>query len=630
MFRGVFTKKDEILPSYISINNYKYVEIDNMYYSGLIIVDYNKENTDIIFKNIINENINIRMSIFCEKQDTYKAIKDLTYNIGNMAIETKETEEVDLVAYTKDDARYIRREMQINNEELYNFYTYIVVYSDDLDKLFFNLNKVQGILESNGLITKLANFREDEVLKSTLPIYYNSSLIKNAARRNILTSGIIATYPFILSNIFDKKGIFLGKNNINNSNIFFDRFDNSKYKNSNMCIFGTSGSGKSFFVKLQVLRQYLLGIKQFIIDPEREYNILSKNLDGQNIIIGPDSNQFINIFDIRENSIEDTSGYLNSKLLKLKSFFYLIFDDMEIEEYSILEKYIIKTYNNKGINFDDESLFKKNNNKNKNNDNDKNKSYEKKIDNIENINKNEIIYFNKIFKTFDEMPILQDLYNEIIEGINNTKNENEKKILNSFKNKLEIFVNGSLSFFNKHTNINLDNNLIVADIYSIGEENYKYAMFLFTELFWDNIKEKREEKKIIYIDEIWRIIGVTSNREVASFIFKIFKTIRKYGGGAVAITQDVSDIFSLDDGNYGRSILNNSEVKVIFNLEEENIKILSNNITLSEKEKMEIKMFKRGESLIFVSNTHVLLKVLASDFEKELMEKDYENINSIK
>lgn len=595
ILKGIFTKKDKIAPSFVSTTNPKYLEVDNMFYSGLIIVDYNKENSDIIFKNIINENINIRMSIFYEKKDTYKAIKELTYNIGNMTSEIKETEEVDLVAYTKDDARYIRREIQINNEELYNLYTYIVVYANDINKLFFNLNKIQGILESQGLVSKLANFREDEVFKSTLPIYYNSNIIKNAARRNILTSGLISTYPFILSNIFDEKGIFLGKNIINNSNVFFDRFDDNKYKNSNMCIFGTSGSGKSFFVKLQILRQYLFGVKQFIIDPEREYDILCNNLNGQNIILGPDSTSYINILDIRENSIEDKSGYLNSKLLKLKSFFYLIFDDMEIEEYSILEKYIIETYRKKNISFNDDSLFKE-------------------------IQGDEI-HFNKEFKDSKDMPILQDLYNEIIEGITKTINKNEEDILNSFKNKLEIFVNGSLKFFNHYTNVEIENDLIVADIYSIGEENYKYAMFLFTELFWDNIKLKRDEKKLIYIDEIWRIIGITSNRETASFIFKIFKTIRKYGGGAVAITQDISDIFSLDDGNYGKSILNNSETKVIFNLEEENIKILERNITLSEKEKVEIKNFQRGECLLFVSNVHILLKVLTSDFEKDLLEK---------
>ena len=600
VLKGSFTKKDSIAPSYISTFNSKYIEINNIYYSGLIIADYNKEYSDIIYKNIINENINIRMSVFYEKKDTYKAIKDLTYNIGNMKGEmNKETEEIDLVAYTENDARYIRREMQINNEELYNLYTYIVVYSDNINTLFFNLNRIQGILESNGLVSKLANFREDEVFKSTLPISYNSNIIKNAARRNILTSSIIATYPFILSNIFDEKGILLGKNNINNTNVFFDRFDNSKYKNSNMSIFGASGSGKSFFVKLQILRQYLYGTKQYIIDPEREYNKLCSNLGGKNIVIGPDSKSFINIFDIRKNSIEDKQGYLNSKLLKLKSFFYLIFDDMETEEYAVLEKYIIKIYENKKINFLDESLF----------------------------NNNE-------FKKSKDMPILQDLYDEILKSLdklNKVKtHHSEKKIFESFKNKLGIFVNGSLSFFNNYTNVELDNDLVVADIYSIGEENYKYAMFLFTEIFWDYIKEDREKRKIIYIDEIWRLIGVTSNREAASFIFKIFKTIRKYGGGAVAITQDISDIFSLDEGNYGKSILNNSESKVIFNMEEENIKVLENYITLSDKEKLEIKSFKIGEALFSVSDIRILLKVIVSDFEKELVEKNYEDINSIK
>ncbi len=603
ILKGVFSKKDEIAPSFISISKPKYLEIDNMYYAGLIIVDYNRENSEIIFKNIINENINIRMSIFYEKKDTYKTIKELTYNIGNMASEKKETEEIDLIAYTKDDARYIRREMQINNEELYNLYTYIIVYAEEVNKLFFNLNKIQGILESNGLITKLANFREDEVFKSTLPIFYNPDIIKNAARRNILTSGLVATYPFILSNIFDEKGIFLGKNIINDSNIFFDRFNNNKYKNSNMCIFGTSGSGKSFFVKLQILRQYLFGIKQFVIDPEREYDILCKNLDGQYIILGPDSDSYINVLEIRENSIEDKLGYLSSKLLKLKSFFYLIFDDMKIEEYSILEKYIIKTYKKKKISFDDQSLFKNTQTKN--------------------------IHLSKTFKSSQDMPIIEDLYNEVAEGIKAIKNTKEKNILHSFKNKLEIFVNGSLNFFNKQTNITINNDLIVADIYSIGEENYKYAMFLLTELFWDTIKENRNEKKLIYIDEIWRIIGATSNKETAAFIFKIFKTIRKYGGGAIAITQDISDIFALDEGKYGKSILNNSEVKAIFSLEEENIKTLEKNITLSEKEKIEIKNFKRGECLLFVSNTHLLLNIITSEFERELVEKRYENINSI-
>ena len=144
-------------------------------------------------------------------------------------------------------------------------------------------------------------------------------------------------------------------------------------------------------------------------------------------------------------------------------------------------------------------------------------------------------------------------------------------------------------------------------------------MYLFTDLFWDKIKKDRNIKKAIYLDEIWRLIGVTSNKEVASFIYKIFKTIRKYGGSSVAITQDISDLFSLNEGTYGKSILNNSSIKTFFSLEEENIKILEKYTNLSEKEKIEIKSLKRGECLMFVGDEHILTKIESADFEKEIV-----------
>ena len=145
-------------------------------------------------------------------------------------------------------------------------------------------------------------------------------------------------------------------------------------------------------------------------------------------------------------------------------------------------------------------------------------------------------------------------------------------------------------------------------------------MYIFTELFWDKIKLNRNKRKAIYLDEIWRLIGVTSNKYVASFIYKIFKTIRKYGGSATAITQDISDLFSLEKGIYGKSILNNSSIKIFFSLEEENIKILSENTNLSEMEKIEIKGLKKGETLMFIGDNHILVKIESDEFEKNLIE----------
>ena len=567
------------------MKNPKYLEIDNLFYSGLIVVNYYREQNEILLKSLLETNINMNISIFYEKQDQYKTIKDLTYHIGNVGVDiqdkNKNREDIDIAIYTYNDARYIRKEMQVNNEDLYFLYIYVEIFSDDIKELKYNLNNIEGIMQSKGMQTRRANFREEQVFRSCLPIMENDIDIKNSAKRNILTTGVLATYPFITSSIFDEEGIFIGKNIYNNSLIFVDRYNTEKYRNANMCIFGTSGAGKSFYTKLLILRYRLMGIEQYVIDPEREYVNLAKALHGTEIKIGPSSNTYINVFDIREESLEDgEKGYLATKISKLIGFFNLIFGNLDEEEKAILEEKIIEVYNLKNINFDDESLYLENN------------------------------IINKKFKSTKYMPILEDFYNIL-------KNDEKTK---KFSIKLIPFVKGSLSFFNNYTNIELNNKLIIADVYELGEENLKYGMYIFTELFWDKIKINRKNKKAIYLDEIWRLIGVTSNKEVASFIYKIFKTIRKYGGSGVAITQDISDLFSLENGIYGRSILSNSSIKSFFLLEENNIKILSENVDPSEKEKIEIKSLKRGESLMFIGDNHILLKVECSESEKEIIE----------
>ena len=564
----------------MNLNNPKYIEIDDYFYSGIIIVNYYREYNDLILKSLIETNINMNISIFYEKLDSSKVIRELTYSIGNVGVELKQSSEnrmdIDIAASAYSDAKYIRKEIQLNNEEVYYLYIYLNIFSKDKKELEYNLDKIEGILQSKGLQTRRSNFRQEQLFKSCLPLLENNEDLKPVAKRNILTSGLISTYPFISSSIFEEKGIYIGNNMYNNSLILIDRYNTNKYKNANMCIFGTSGAGKSFYTKLLILRNILLGIEQYVIDPEREYNNLAKNLNGTIIKIGPTSENYINIFDIRKESIEENEhGYLATKIGKLIGFFNLIFGELNEEEKAILEEKIIKTYKNKNINFNDRSLYKKGK-----------------------------------FKTTKDMPILEDLYN-------NFDDEKTKK----FKIKLIPFIKGSLKFFNNYTNIELNKKLIIADVYELGEENMKYGMYLFTELFWDKIKINRKIKKAIYLDEIWRLIGVTSNKDVAKFIYKIFKTIRKYGGSSVAITQDISDLFSLDNGTYGKSILNNSSIKTFFSLEEENIKLLSQYSNLSEKEKIEIKSLKRGECLTFVGDEHILINVEASDFEKKINEK---------
>lgn len=493
-------------------------------------------------------------------------------------------QDIDIAAFTYNDAKYIRKEIQINNEDFYYLYIYINVFSQNKKDLEYLLNKIEGMLQSKGLQTKRAYFRQEQAFLSCLPLFNNSKDVKEITRRNILTNGILATYPFITSSIYDDDGVFVGTNTNNNSLIFINKYNSNKYKNANMCIFGTSGAGKSYYTKLLILRYRLLGIEQYVIDPEREYTSLCNNMEGTMLKIGPSSQTYINVFDIREESLEEgQNGYLATKISKLIGFFNLIFGNLNEEEKSLLEEKIISVYETKGINFNDDSLYKC-------------------------VETNKLSQ-KKIFKDTYDMPILEDLYNILKKDIKTEK----------LRIKLIPFVKGSLNYFNNYTNVEINNKLIIADIYDLGEENIKYGMYIFIELFWDKIKKDRSIKKSIYLDEIWRLIGVTSNSEVASFIYKIFKTIRKYGGSAVAITQDIYDLFSLENGTYGRSILNNSSVKCFFSLEEENLNILQKYENISDKEKVEIKSLNRGEALMIVGSEHIIVKIESSEFEKKLV-----------
>ena len=258
--------------------------------------------------------------------------------------------------------------------------------------------------------------------------------------------------------------------------------------------------GKSYFIKLNILREFLLNTIQYVIDPENEYTEIGKFLGGTIITLSPSSNNFLNIFDIYENDFN--KNYLSNKLIQLKPFFYLIFQDISVEDYGKVEEIIIKIYNNHKLTFDDTSF-----------------------------------YNNNSFVNTLNMPILEELYNEML----------YYEDLKKYTYMLIPFVKGSLNFFNHHTTFNTDSSLIIANINELGEDNYKYGMCLFATFFWNKLKQNKNKNKLIYIDEIWRIIGGTSTPVTAQFIYKIFKTIRKLNGGAISITQDVSDMLSLEN-----------------------------------------------------------------------------------
>lgn len=275
---------------------------------------------------------------------------------------------------------------------------------------------------------------------------------------------------------------------------------------------------------------------------------------------------------------------MQNKINKLNTFFSLLFPEILSEEKSLLEEKIIECYLKKGITFDDSSLYTSDARNN--------------------------LLAEKRFKKSEDMPTLEDLYKII----------KKEKRLKRITTLIKPYINGSMKFLNGHTNVDLSNKFIVADIYNVEESNLPIVMFVITELFWDKIKASRKQKKIIYLDEVWRLIN--TNEETANFVFKMFKTIRKYGGAATAITQDINDFFALKEGKYGRGILNNSSIKTIFQLEENDLKILKQNINLSEEESYKIQNAKRGTCLLYAGTNHISVQIEASKKEHEFISTD--------
>lgn len=602
---GDFSIADIIAPSSIDTRNPKYIFIDNMYISSLLVVNYNRQQEAGWLDPILSLDINADVSMFYEKQNPTKAIRELTFHIGNVGATLKTTgenqQDIDIIETTYGDARYIRREIQINKEDLYYLYLYITVYDDDLKNLEYNLQRIEGLCSGIGLMTRRATFRQEQAFMSSLPLAQNHKDLQNATRRNVLTTGLSSTYPFISTELCDNDGVLIGYNDHNKSLVIIDRFNSSLYKNANMCVLGTSGAGKSYLVKLMVLRHRYLNINQMIIDPDREYEPVCKALDGTIFRIGPSSSTYINIMEIRTTSVDEgdgdgdsnPKGYLASKILKLHTFFSLIFTELSPIQKAYLDEKFVLCYNKKGITFDDESLFEQNNTTK--------------------------ISIRKKFKSPTDMPKLEDLY-ELLDSDDNTKD---------LATQLKPYIDGSLKFFNNYTNVDLDNKLIVVDIHDLDDTTLPIGMFIAMDIFWDKIKEDRTQKKIIYMDELWRLIGSSGNEKAANFVYKIFKTIRKYGGGATAITQDVSDFFALENGRYGKAIVNNSKLKFILQLEEEDVKILKNILNLSEEEEIKVQNFERGTGLFYAGKNHIAIKVEASKKEHELITTDRRDLEML-
>ena len=468
----------------------------------------------------------------------------------------------------------------------------ITITASSLEELEWRIQEMKKLLISQDMDLRSCYFLQERAFLSTLPLMNLDKKLFQLSKRNVLTSGAATCYPFVSYSICDDNGILFGVNKHNNSLVIADIFDSRQYKNSNICILGCSGAGKTFTMQTMALRMRRKGIQVFIIAPLKghEFYRACKNVGGEFIKISPASLSCINIMEIRkvDNSVNelldgptmDTSA-LAAKIQKLHIFFSLLIPDMTHEERQLLDEALIKTYALKGI-----------------------------------THKNESPIDPEHPDRYKEMPGLEDVYNILV------KSEDTKRLAHI----LNRLVHGSASSFNQHTNVDLTNKYTVLDISELTGDLLTVGMFVALDYVWDKAKENRTEEKAVFVDEVWQLIGAASNRLAAEFVLEIAKVIRAYSGAGIFATQDLNDFFALDDGKYGKGIINNCKTKIVLNMEDEEAQRVKNILRLSETEVMNITHFQRGNGLISTNNNNITVEFKASNLEKELITTDRQEL----
>ena len=597
---GSIPAMEFIAPETIDYTHGNYVIMDGTYHTYLLVPSggYRPQVCAGWISLLVNAGEGIDVDIFFDRQPKDRIQQKLGQQLRINRSKIKDTSDTNSDFDDLDSAirsGYFLKEGLANNEDFYYMNILITITADSLEELEWRTNEMKKLMLSQDMEAVSCHFREEQALLSALPLVSLEKKLFERSKRNILTGSVAGCYPFTSFEMCDDNGILLGVNKHNNSLIIVDIFNSRVYKNANMAILGTSGAGKTFTMQLMALRMRRRNIQVFIIAPLKghEFHRACSNIGGEFIQISPASRNCINIMEIRKvdssaNDILDgpqtEKSELAAKIQRLHIFFSLLIPDMTHEERQLLDEALIQTYNQKGITHNNESLP----------DPDCPERYR-------------------------EMPVLEDVFN-ILKG-----NPDTKRLAN-IMNRL---VHGSASTFNQQTNVNLDNKYTVLDISELTGDLLTVGMFVALDYVWDKAKEDRTVEKAIFIDETWQLIGAASNRLAAEFVLEIFKIIRGYGGSAICATQDLNDFFALEDGKYGKGIINNSKTKIVLNLEDEEAMRVQSILHLSEAETMAVTHFERGNGLISTNNNNVTVEFKASELEKELITTDRNELKKL-
>ncbi len=597
-FPGEFPLKDSIAPRGLDFSHPGYIISDGQY--QMFMVAKGESLPRFVFggwvSNVINTRDGIDVDIIAERKDRGHTVDSvgiaLAQNSAKLNSLAPTSADYEEVAGSINGGIYIKNQMASAREDLHDVSILITLSAPTLDDLYRQRDDMMTNLKTSNLEVSYCKFRQEEAYLSTLPICLPNKRLLARAKRNMMTSGLASTYMFTAFELHDDNGFMLGLNQDNYSMCTVDLFNSKKYKNANMAVMGTSGSGKTYCVQNIALRMRMRRIKTFIIVPEKghEYMRACTAIGGSFIRIAPGSPYNINVMDVRPVTDPDMKlldgdfvaddSLLAGKIQQLLVFFSLVLQDITYEEEHLLATAIVKTYASYGITYDNNSLYDE-------------------------------------YGNLKTMPIIGDIM-KFLDVDDNTKR---------LRTMVNSFISGYISSFNARTNVDLDNRYIVFDLSRLTENLLPLGMKIAMDYAWDDIRSNVIDKKCLIIEEAWKMIG--TNALVAKECLQIAKVIRGYGGSVVFATQELHDFFALADGLYGRSIVNNCKTKIILNLEPEEADYVKELLKLTESEIKKIIGFERGEALLISNTIKVHVEIRASYAEHSLITTDRNDLARI-
>lgn len=587
---------DFIAPIVLDLSHRKYVVIDGVYYGYMYIPKEKFRNTvggSWLF-GLINAGGGIDVDIFYKRyrrdEIRGKARRTKNFTLGlldSMKINTNTDTFDNMTSRAQSTSYVIDGTSADGGEDFFDVVVLITVIAMTEKMLFERMDSITSLMEDADMGAVGCDFQQEVAFLASLPLCAPPDALFDMAHRNMLTYAAAATYPTASYEMMDDNGILMGINIDNYSLVMPDVFDTRRYRNANMYIVGSSGAGKSYNLILQALRSRQTGVQTFILAPLKGFEFMRscEAIGGQYIKIAPGSPHCINIMAIRKKDEEameisrlldggSDESILSQKISSLETLFVIMIPDLTFEEEQLLNHYMVLTYKRFGITSDNESL------------NDPNRP-----------------------GFYKKMPTLSDLFKEM------EQDPQMKRV----RNCMSKYVTGSAKNFSEPTNVDLENPYTVIDVSSLNKKMMPIGMFIALDFMWDKIKEDRTRKKRLFIDEIWHLMGRDAPEISAQFVMEIFKTIRGFGGGAVAATQELGDFFALRDGVYGKAILNACTLGMIMKLETPELKVVTEHLDLELHEQAAIKNFVQGNALIRGGVASVAVKILGSTMEHDLI-----------